>query len=775
MNQIAYSDRREEVNQVIQLLLTERKKCILFRGTTGSGISAFLHRLIFLIQTTPNLVCFLSELSETSRSPVQSIIKNIIVNNGELLQSMQMYTDRMYGEREGNIIKGILEDTPYIGNTLSNIYFRDPKSLPLYTGHYSDITRHVFFTLVKEELSKKRIILLVDNAQYLDNDSIYDLLSILENPNSSILLAASEMTPLLNRLILDIEIQHEIVTFDFPLPSALLVQDVWANHNRYISTETANQLVHHVNGDIRKIIYCAKYGELPDMKYLGFLAHDILSILYILKGNIEFHSLCDMIKETPNFVESDANTLENTLHNLEVSGYIAVIHEMNHKKRYSARIRPDNRDVWDSLLVDTVDTLIYEDVVYKYLSKKSNLDLFELTRLFDLSCEIYPHAKLKWGKQLVLECLKNGYPLNDSWIQAIIGSKTLDNLFLGAICQFIRWNFQGSMQIMSQIWPEISDKRDGAILYALTLNRCRKHTEAQEVLYRLLESSKNSDEKGLLLSVIISNTVHLGREKEAQKIFWDNKENICNSKTYGYFLRNSATLFTGETADLCWNSALAFFREKRDEYGEYTTMANMARNYVKKGQLPFAKEVLAKAYHGLLSYGKERLHIVANNLGVVCALSKDSVNAKRYLYTAQLIAQSIMPRTYIAINQCRFLLIENKPDEALDILLSFMNDINKSNIPRLKYRYHLAVAGIYCILEEHEHALSTLLVAEKYANNSFTKLRKKIREFCTKKRTGMIQNWESFYPPAFLEYWIDNPISLLSDNFLSSETFTQDG
>lgn len=406
MNQIAYSDRREEVNQVIQLLLTERKKCILFRGTTGSGISAFLHRLIFLIQTTPNLVCFLSELSENSCSPVQSIIKNIIMNNGELLQSLQMYTDRMYGEREGNIVKGILEDTPYIGNTLSNAFFRAPKALPLYSGHYSDVSRHVFFTLIKEELSEKRIILLVDNGQYLDSESTYDILSILENPNSSILLATSQLTPLLNRLILDIEIRHGIETFDFPLPSALLVQDVWANHGKYISTETANDLVYQVNGDIRKIIYCAKYGELPNMQFSNFLAHDILSILYILKANIEFDPLYNMIKGTPNFVETNDDTFMNALHNLEVSGYITAIHDMNHKKLFGVRVRPDNQHVWDSLLRDSADVLIYKDIVYKYLSSKRNLDFSELKRLFDLSCEIYPYAKQRWGKQLVLACLK---------------------------------------------------------------------------------------------------------------------------------------------------------------------------------------------------------------------------------------------------------------------------------------------------------------------------------------------------------------------------------
>ena len=328
---------------------------------------------------------------------------------------------------------------------------------------------------------------------------------------------------------------------------------------------------------------------------------------------------------------------------------------------------------------------------------------------------------------------------------------------------------------MTQIWPEICDKRDGAILYALTLNRCRKHTEAQEILYKLIKSSKNSYEKALLLSVIISNTVHLGREKEAQQIFWNNKDSVCDSETYGYFLRNAATLFKGETAFICWNSALSFFRENRDEYGEYTTMVNMARAYVKKGQLPTAKDVLIKAYHGLLSYGKEKLHIVANNLGVVCALSKDFTNAKRYLYTAQIIAQSIMPRTYIAINQCRFALIENKPTVALDILLPFMNDIMKSNIPRLKYRYHLAVAGIYCILEDYEHSLSSLSIAEKYANNNFSQLRHKLKLFCTEKRVGIIEDWETVYPPAFLEYWIDNPLCLLSNNVLSTEAFAQDG
>ena len=90
---------------------------------------------------------------------------------------LQCFSDERYGEEEEPLLKSMILDLPAMGETISNLLFSKPTALPIYAGYYSDAMKQFFFEMVKDKLVDKKILLFIDNAQFIDDESIYDILA----------------------------------------------------------------------------------------------------------------------------------------------------------------------------------------------------------------------------------------------------------------------------------------------------------------------------------------------------------------------------------------------------------------------------------------------------------------------------------------------------------------------------------------------------------------------------------------------------------------------
>lgn len=126
-----YADRKDELNDAIGLIFNPKLKIIVYKTCPSYGITAFFHRVQWTLKSTNDILCFYSELSETTRSPIHKIMKDISIKKGELYQSLQLYTDENYGEYEESLSKNIVKDLPALGETLSCI-FDEKKAMPIY-------------------------------------------------------------------------------------------------------------------------------------------------------------------------------------------------------------------------------------------------------------------------------------------------------------------------------------------------------------------------------------------------------------------------------------------------------------------------------------------------------------------------------------------------------------------------------------------------------------------------------------------------------------------
>lgn len=767
MGQALFADRKSNMDELYASLFQENRRFLCYRAASGYGITAFFHRFCYLLHSTDNVVCLFAELSDTNRSPLHEILKKVVSKNGNLYHMLQRFTDERYGEDEEPLLKSMVLDLPVGGETLANLLFNKSTAFPIYAGYYSDAMKEFFFEMVKEKLSHKKVLIFIDNAQFIDNPSVYDILALYQLRHVTFILSQSEETPNLEKLLMEISFRGDINFLDFPEPPIDCVKEILAHYNHVASDSEAINLIRQTNGDIRKIIFEAKYPSAQNVGQAGSLYSEILSLLYTLQGNISLSELLSMLEESPTCNMYAEQEVKHTIHSLIYKGLVSSVLQMDGREIFRVRVRHENQNIWDSILSNPADKLIYQDIVYRYLATMKMHTLDELKNLFALSKDIAPQYQVSWGKALLVESLQRGTPIQAEWIEAVKKSTAPKERFLCALCTFRMWKYKETLEILTSLWPQMKESRDVEILLALTLNRCRKHCEADQLLWDLIKSSHDIDEKTILLSITISNCVHGGNEDKAKQIVLDHEAELSSSKVYGYFLRNSATLFQGEVANSYWEKSLIAFQNTGDEYGKLTTMVNMSRVYIRNGNLVYARSFMNRAYEGLLPYGIEQLHIAANNLGVTYFSCGDFLNAKRYLRIARLIAKSIMPQVYITINECCILLETGKQEEALKALLGYASDIDSSNIPRLKKRYYLALAGVYCVLGCFHDSQWALEMSDQYSTGTFLTLRNRIADRCKKGVMISHNNWRDYFSPAFLEYWIANPLSIMSKDVLS--------
>ncbi len=767
MKYISYADRKTDVNMAISLLMSETEKFICYRSEHGYGVTAFFHRICYLMKSTKSIVCLYSELSDNVRSPVHEVCKKVVIKNEALYQNLQMYADDNYGEYSQTLFESVAQDLPSIGNTVAH-FLEEPKSLPIYSGYYPDILKQFFFELIKKELSDKTVILFIDNVQNIDNSSLYDVLALADINNVKVVMSQTGNSNLLEKLLLELQIKSNLRYIDFSKPSIECIEELWKSQNRKISKTNAQLLIHQTNGNIRKIVYFAIYGKEPIVDRHNMIANEILMFFRILQGPASFNDILTMIHDSPtcNFVE--CTVIKQTIDDLVQNGYLSCVLNLEGGERYSSRIRNENQLRWNSLILNDADALIYQDIVYRYLYSKKFRTIDDLVKLYELSSIVAPDQRAFFGKKLLIESLKLGYTISIEWIDS---AKTLldsETQFLCALCLYKKLKYKDALNVLEKVWNKIQDDRDAQILYAFLLNRCRQHKEADKIIWSLISSSSNINEKAVLLSVAVSNCIHGGNEDKARHIVEEYYQSISNSSQYGYFLRNSATLYQDDIAKEKWKDALKVFEQTNDEYGKLTTYANMARVYIRQGDIHYAKSYLEEAYNGLMPYGIEQLHIVTNNLSVAYLYCGDISNAKKFIRMAKVVAKSIMPLTYVSINESLIMLEEKHPEKALDNLIKLQKEVDASNLHRLKGRYYLALAGLFCLQKDFSNALNALDCAENFTS-SFLKLKECIRNCCVEEIIPSIHDYRRYYAPAYLEYWIANPISIMSGKSLTTK------
>ena len=760
MEKISYKNRTKEVNELTQYILNNDYRVIIYHSKEGYGNTAFISRIQFLLQTTKSLQVLSAELSPHNTNSLQIITRNIVCKDNELYHTLQMFSDEENGIYSIPFsISTVVRDLTQ-SDTIASL-FVEKEAAPIYTGFYQDRLKENFFKLISSLSNKKRIVLFIDNIQYMDNESIYELNSLCKKDSITLVLFKSGESNNFDKFYYEIEYKIPCVEIDFPEPNIKYAQELATIYDRNLTNEEASRLIFESQKNIRKLLYLIrkqKYNyTLSDFEF------QIVKTLFIHNDFLSEEDLFQICNYSPYSAVFTKRIIADCLNKLEANNVIfSVLSVSDSQKKYKvlSNYKPQ---------IDLADSIIICKALLQYYYKNERIDYNHLNQAFRIATEQKEiEMQLYFATKIVKSALQMGYIVDDEIVEVLSHDKTNNSMLLAGTYCFCNARYQRAKDLFDKLLIE-NDNRSIKVMYAISLNRCRLHCEAEQNLLNLISTSENADEQTILVSFLISNYVHSGNINQAKTTFemFNDKLKSCNN--YPYFLRNAATIFGFDKANKLRLTAKSLFKEKNDLFGYYTTIINLSPYYI-KADFDYAVNQIQMSFEELQQYNAQQIHLAANNLGICYLYKENYLLAMKYFNLAIEIAKTIMPITYASINLSNLYIKMGKIKAANDCIIGLDERVSNSNLPRLKARYYYQSALIKYIDSDFytaskkidlakDHSYST--TANKYLS-SLLFLSQKIQE-----KTVYSENmWDDLFSPCYLEYWTINSIDVLDNNFL---------
>ena len=464
MTSIAYVNRKTEQKEAITDLLSSEAKILLYQCNSGYGITAFFERLQYVLQSTDGIVIFNTELSDDKRDPIHQIVKNLTASDSNWTQTMQSLADDVYGEHEDSMLKGALKGLPYVGEFFAALADTQ-KALPIYTGFYADRLKELFFNLIRDELHDKSIYIFIDNIQFIGTSSICEIISLLQMQNIKLVLSYTGIADAADKLLLEIECSfYRLCRKLFGMPDESHIIELGEVLHSVVTPQKAKDILFHSNGNIRKIIYEIKKGSAFENANQSVMKV-MLSILWVCKTPLYADELFSMVSISHVGILTTDNACVDALRCLEARGFLYTALTLDRKKQVFPLFDATTNTIWDNLRSDLADMLVSKSLVLRYLlNARENLP-FDRKRLgFSLARELREPLAF-WCRQLVVEALQIGCPIESEWLEGYAPEGTADQ-FIYAIALYKNFMYTKAKEILESLCRQSFKDRNVKLLYA---------------------------------------------------------------------------------------------------------------------------------------------------------------------------------------------------------------------------------------------------------------------------------------------------------------------
>lgn len=761
MEKIAYKNHDEEINELINLLFENNARVILYKSHEGYGDTAFIQRIMYLLHVTHKYQLLYAELSPSEQNPLHEVTKNITCKKGDLYQRLQLFSDEQNCSQDIPIIlTSFIKDLTQ-SETIAAL-FEPQETIPIYAGFYQDRLKQNFFDLIHVITNQQRLLFFIDNIQYMDNDSLYELQALLQNPNVTLILFKSGEGKIFDKFHVEIEYKISKVELNFPEPDVNYVQKLATLYNKTLSEYEATTILSENKKDVRRIL--CNIRRPINLKTNIILEDQILKIIILYDDYISYEELFKICKYTPYIGIITEDEITNCIKSIENKGLLQTITVLETREKQYKPISNIN------ISIDVADNVIISKALSDYYNDSKNLDYKHLCHAWYLNASLnLTNRKIHLTKNILLIALKMGYRVPNEILQYAKQQNDINIKILSATFLFCNANYVQAKTLLEYILTQ-NNHRSLRVMYAISLNRCRNHELAELELSNLIDSSNSIDETTILVSFLISNHIHNRKLNAAKSLYKKYSDELKASKKYPYFLRNAATIFDASTAYTLRNEALKYFKSSNDFFGYYSTTINMTSYFLKHESLEYTINIIQKAFDKLQQYNASQIHLAANNLGVCYFYAQDDFNALKYLSLCFEKAQTIMPKGYAAINLSAIFIRNKQIDKAGLYLKMVSEQIRDSKLARLKAHFYLQCAFIEYIIGNLSQANAAIINARKYCSSTESSNLHMV--------VNLIQNniddnisyedemFSSMYIPCFLEYWTINSIEVLSDDFL---------
>ena len=741
-----YVNRCDELNFIFNTITNRDSNIIFVEFDKSSGISEFL---IESSKTFGNDYVFLLDLTEGT--DLVSLLMRSVVKDPQKRKNIQSIADNKIGVKNSKLSNSLVKLIPYVGDAASEILY--PKNaLPVYSGDYSSLYDELLLPFLDVLRKTQKVIIYLDSAEKMNSASQRFIQHILENHYNVFVIAAIEYDHLNS-----IKLKNKLSSIQLPCTLRFLQPDVkmiqlLANHYGLNCTEKmATEIQYKAATNIHRIIEIIRNYKNTKTFVFEKMHIAIINFLSILPfGLTEF--------EIKLFLDST----ELIFQNKEVTFALKTLSDNNYIKAYENKFKiiAHTHPNVIQILENVVDVFYYESKTLSLICANLLYKKFDyLSIAYNIAHKSNDTKKQKLAQELIVYSISVCQRLDDAVvIDANLNKLKTNDCLIGTLYFMQLREFETAIKYAECI----KQHQVMQPLYAVLLNRCRKHNKAENELKKSILNIANPNERAIIYAYLISNYVHSNKISKAKEVFSVIDNDVRESTNYSYVLRNYATIFEPSKALTLSMDARELFLQTNDCFGLYSTEANINRFLCETGEVQTALNRLLEIYKHMKDYKEVHTNIVLNNIGICHLLLDDPYEAIKYFECSKKSQFSVL---LSGINQASALLKINKSD-ALQRMNDLINEVIKIPIDRVRQRFFINYVHILYAndLDISESLETVLKYKDRVTPDKTVSLYNIYRTKVSNNIKYDASEFNMLYCPCFLEYWYAEPLKLLSLN-----------
>lgn len=723
------------------------------------GLSSFLQELGNRLQQYR--VFMLNTINGTD---ISKLLISDIIHSSERNDFKKM-AEQELGEKSTSLLSAILQGIPYAGPVFSQLV--ESKEIPpIYAGNYSSAVEEIIFPYILKCVNHKQILILLDAAQNISEESYNLIANLAKIDGVKILLGITDTLScnyikLKNSIALYSSIEHN--TLLFGQPEEKLILELAKHLGISLSNEEVKELLSQTQQNIHLIIDYMINMTNSDNKNFSFQEIDkaIISFLYICHFGLTPAVLKTLLSMSNVFCPNIDTELYAVLYNLEEHGCITKKVTENIEIYFIV-------SYYHPEIIQCInhfsDIFYYKNIVFDYYRRPGMNNTQEnLELIYRLAIEFSDRHIKKYAISLLeSKLLKGEYIPKDIIANAQLSKNNNREIELSVLYHTRERHYGEALNWIESLKGKRKNSRY-LTLKSVLLNRVRRFSEAEELLLDNINTLNEPRILNTLLAYYTANCIHTNQKNKALQEYEKRKLQLCGTENWGYFLRNLASAVIFSEKENFYREAIENFGVYNDTYGIYSSKCNWGNALCIAKKEKTALPLLLEAEMGLQQYGPNHLHIVYNDLGVCYLMLGDIKNSHKYIALAEKLAYNRMPRLLTAINKACLLAIDNNIESSVQLLESIYNEVIAHPVLNVKRKYftnRLLVEYLRGCNYYHDFYMQYMQYVNDYVNKTIIIEYQKLYDQ-SKQIKYLSEEWNSLFAPAGLAYWYVEPLKMI--------------
>mgnify|MGYP005989020829 CR=1 FL=1 len=760
-------------------LSNDEFKLLLFHSEKSFGSTFFLRKL--QNDAMDHDIGIYLDCSEKS---IDGFLRNTIFELGKqsddfsarMKDKLNRFDEPSSMERSKN---ATISAIPYVGKSIRE--FTDSPKSTLAACYKVQASPNAILKIVSEEFPSEKLCVFLDNFNCIDNnqiDYLLDLVFFLNNKNT-LIVACQNTSHVSNKSLVKLRemgFKVEIKKFNPLSPKDLKAIAKEKNINI-----DEIELVSLKNCDVYEslsYIYEKKSvkKKANTINGLSPISRYIVSVLIVSDQFISESFLYRCIESSTIVYSSNKEAVKAALlqlKNLGICEYFLFLNKAYYK--VSSFIRGVLKRE-----LPLPEVIIYTNEIYECL-KRSLFDeknlfsrISDCFLAFSLSLNINKAESGFWASKILTLSLANKGSFN---LLEFIKDHLTPNLnyetFLLCLSGAMQEkNYQYFDEIFNKGDIQFQSRTEALLLKLIYENRLRNYQISDQYIKILNNMSLNKEIQLLVTSYKLINLFHSGKLKEARKLFKNNQKKLKNSQYNRYFLRIGAGMSPVKTGIAILEEIISDFVHKNDEFGLYTTKANLGAYYCKISKLNKGIELLESSYNELLVYGQENITHCGLSLATAYIQTGRYNNASTVLQKIisfpedshyALLAKYLLAEVY---------LLSGNTYNAINTFRQILPKVCKTSTQNIKTRFFINFGLAKAFMSEFDSELDELLIlAEKHRanvlNSKWITAYQSIKNAINQNSPISLEEFNSLSLHGYFEYWWFNPLVILMEPYIT--------